>query len=98
MSFNSHYLSTVDPMSKTLGFSESLEKFISNDVFQSEISSRPNLSFSGLGPWAIIHGTAKLENIFISRISTLMVPFERSLSKLSEKPKIFDFRSTELNL
>ena len=86
MSFNSHNLSTVDPMSKTLGFSESLEKFVSNDVFQSKILSRPILSFSGLGPWAIIHGTA------------LLVPFERSLSKLSEKPKIFDFRSTELNL
>ena len=53
MSFNSHNLSTVDPMSKTLGFSESLEKFVSNDVFKSKISSRPNLSFSGLRPWAI---------------------------------------------
>ena len=58
VSFNSHNLSTVDPMSKIFGFSESLEKFVSNDVFQSKISSRPNLSFSGLGPWAIIHGTA----------------------------------------
>ena len=58
MSFNSHNLSTVDPMSKILGFSESLEKFVSNDVFQSKISSRPILSFFGLGPWAIIHGTA----------------------------------------
>ena len=49
----------------------------------------PNLSFFGLGPWAIIiHGIAKLANTFISPISTLMVPFERSLSKLSEKPKI----------
>ncbi len=41
VSFNSHNLSTVDPMSKMLGFSESLEKFLSNDVFQSKISSRP---------------------------------------------------------
>ena len=51
VSFNSHNLSTVDPMSKTLGFSESLEKFVSNDVFQSKILSRPNFPFSGLGPW-----------------------------------------------
>ncbi len=45
MSFNSHNLSTVDPMSKILGFSESLEKFVSNDVFQSKISLRPNCHF-----------------------------------------------------
>ena len=55
--------------------------------------------FFGLGPWAIIiHGTAKLTNAFISRISTLMVQFEKSLSKLSEKHNIFDFRSTEFKL
>ena len=28
----------------------------------------PNLSFFGLGPWAIIHGVAKLENSFIVQI------------------------------
>ncbi len=28
----------------------------------------PNLSFFGLGPWAIIHGVAKLADIFISQI------------------------------
>ena len=28
----------------------------------------PNLSFFGLGPWAIIHGIAKLANTFISQI------------------------------
>ena len=37
--FNSHNLSTVDPMSKMLGFS--VEKFLSNNVFQSKISLRP---------------------------------------------------------
>ncbi len=58
----------------------------------------PNLSFFSLGPWAIIHGIAKLANTFISRISTLVVPFERSPSKLSEKHKIFDFRSTEFKV
>ena len=31
--------STVDPMSKILGFSESLERDLSNDVFQSKILS-----------------------------------------------------------
>ncbi len=57
-----------------------------------------NLSFFGFGPWAIIHGTAKLENTFISRISILIIPFKRSLSKLSEKHNNFDFRSTEFKL
>ena len=38
VSFNSHNFSTVDPMSKFLGFSESLENYLSNDVFQSKIS------------------------------------------------------------
>ena len=57
--------------------------------FNPKFRCGPNLSFFGLGPWAIIHGTAKLENTFISRI--LMVPFERSLSKLSENHKNFDF-------
>ena len=33
--------STVDPMSKILLFSESLERDLSNDVFQSKISSGP---------------------------------------------------------
>ncbi len=28
----------------------------------------PNLAFFGLGPWAIIHGIAKLADIFISQI------------------------------
>ncbi len=31
--------STVDPMSNILGFSESLERDLSNDVFQSKILS-----------------------------------------------------------
>ncbi len=55
----------------------------------------PNLSFFGLGPWAIIHGIAKLADIFIS---TLMIPFERSLSKLSENHKNFDIGYTEFKL
>ncbi len=58
----------------------------------------PNLSFFGLGPWAIIHGITKVANTFIARISTLMVPLERFLSKLSEKPKILNFQSTEFKL
>ena len=66
--------------------------------FNSKFRPGPNLSFFGLGPWAIIHGMAKLANNFISRILTLMVPFERYLSKLSEKHNIFDFRSTEFKL
>ena len=48
----------------------------------------PNLSFFGLGPWAIIHGMAKLANTYIAQIRTLMTPFERSPSKLSENQKL----------
>ncbi len=55
----------------------------------------PNLSFFGLGPWAIIHGIAKLASTFIS---TLMTPFERSLSKLSENCKIVEIGCMELKL
>ncbi len=58
----------------------------------------PNLSFFGLGPWAIIHGIVKLANTFISQIRTLMVPFERSFSKLSENQKIVEIGSTEFKL
>ncbi len=47
-----------------------------------------NLTFFGLGPWAIIHGIAKLVNTFISQIRSLMTPFERSFSELSENQKI----------
>ena len=54
-----------------------------------------NLSFFGLGPWAIIHGTTKLANTFIS---SLMTSFERSLSKHSENHKIVDIGSTVLKL
>ena len=43
-----------------------------------------NLSFFGLGPWAIIHGIAKLANTFIVQIRILMMLFERCVSKLSE--------------
>ena len=57
-----------------------------------------NLSFFGLGPWAIIHGVAKLGNSFIAQIQTLMTPFERSLSKLSENQIKIAFRSTEFKL
>ena len=50
-----------------------------------------NLGFFGLGPWAIIHGIAKL-------VRTLMTPFERSLSKLSENHKIVEIGWTEFKL
>ncbi len=49
----------------------------------------PNLAFFAFGPWAIIHGIGpKLANSVISQIQTLLVPFERSPSKLSENQKI----------
>ncbi len=58
----------------------------------------PNLSFFGLGPWAIIHGIAISANTFISQIRFLMTPFELFFSKLSENPKKFDIGSTEFKL
>ncbi len=57
-----------------------------------------NLSFFGFGPWAIIHGPAKLANTFIAQIWSLMIPFETSLSKLSENHKIVEIGSTEFKL
>ena len=54
-----------------------------------------NLSFFGLGPWAIIHGLAELGNV---QIQSLMTPFERSLSKLSENQKIIEIEFTEFKL
>ena len=57
------------------------------------------MTFFGLGPWAIIiHGIAKLANTFISQIRSLMTPFERSFSELSENHKIFDIGYTEFKL
>ena len=82
-SFNSLNLSIVDLMWTFLWFSESLERNLSNDVLQS------NLSFFGLGPWAIIHDIAKLVNTFISQTWFLMTPFKlffRSFLKIP-KPK-----------
>ena len=57
-----------------------------------------NLSFFGLGPWAIIHGVIKLANTFIVQKYTLMTPFKRFFSKLSENHKIVEVRSTEFKL
>ena len=64
-SFNSHNFSTVDPMSIFFRFSESLEKYLSNDVLNLIFVWGHNLSFFALGPWAI---TAKLANAFIFQI------------------------------
>ncbi len=56
-----------------------------------KIDSDHNLSFFAFGPWAIIHGIwPKLTNFVISQICTLMIPFERSLPKLSENHKIIE--------
>ncbi len=57
-----------------------------------------NLSFFGLGPWAIIHGIAKLANTFIAQIRILMMLFERCVSKLSENYIIVEIGSTEFKL
>ena len=56
-------------------------------MFQSKISSEPKFDIfrpRTMGYVYIIHGIAKLANTFISLILTLMMPFERSFSKLSE--------------
>ncbi len=71
--------------------------FLKN-TFQMKFCWCPNLSFFDLGPWAIIHGTTKLANAFISQLSSLMTSFERSLSKHSENHKIVDIGSTVLKL
>ena len=55
-----------------------------------------NLSFSALDHGLfIIHGVAKSA---LSRILTLMTPFERFLSKLSENQKIIEIGSMEFKL
>ena len=54
-----------------------------------------NLTFFGLGPWAIyiIHGIGKLGKyfllLFVTFLQSLMTLFERSFSKLSENHNIF---------
>ena len=86
-------------MSKIFCYSESLERDLSNDVFQSKTSSEPKFNiFRPRTMGYIIHGIAKLANIFISQIRSLMTPFERSFSELSENHKIFDIGSTEFKL
>ncbi len=70
--------------SKILWISESLERYLSN--VNPRFHWDHNLSFFGLlGP-------------FISWIWTLMTPFERFLSKLSENQKIIEIGSTEFKL
>ncbi len=54
----------------------------------------PNWSFFGLAPWILDHGLAKLANI----LSTSMIPFESSISKLSEHHKIVEIGSMEFKL
>ncbi len=66
--------------------------------FNPQFCRGPNLSFFGLGPWAIIHGIAKLVNIFNSQIWTLITSFKRSPSKLSENHKFVDIGFTEFKL
>ncbi len=93
-SFNSHNFSTVDPMLKILGFSESLERDLSNGIIKFhiwEIKVFTNLAV----PWIIAHGLRpkinKLEPQWILDWNTL---FERSLSRLSENQKSFDIGLT----
>ena len=57
----------------------------------------PIFSFFALGPWAIIHGIAKLTHTFISQIRSLMTPFERYFSEHSENHNIFDIGLWQLN-
>ncbi len=60
--------------------------------FNPKFLGGPNLSFFGLGPWAIIHGIAKY--IYFSNMNFDMIPFERSFSER----KKFDIGSTEFKL
>ena len=66
--------------------------------FNQKFRPSPNLWFFGFGPWAIIYGTAKLANTFISQIWTLMIPSKRHFSKLLENPKMLTLDPTEFKL
>ncbi len=55
----------------------------------------PNLSI--FRPWTMGY-YSWLANTFISQIQFLMIPFERSLSKLSENQKIVEIGSMEFKL
>ncbi len=46
----------------------------------------------------IIHGWQILLSLKYSQIQLLMIPFERSLSKLSENQKIVEIGSTEFKI
>ena len=46
----------------------------------------------------LLYTNVTLSSHYRHTIVILMVPFERSLSQLSEKHKIFDFRPTEFKL
>ena len=85
MIFLTHHLK--EGLSLSFKKSESLERDLSNDVFQSKTSSEPKFDIfrpRTMGYIYIIHGIAKLANTFISQIRSLMTPFERSFSELSE--------------
>ncbi len=58
----------------------------------------PNLSFFGLGPWAIIHGIAKIANTFISQDELWWHHLKGLFLKLSENHKIVEIEPTEFKL
>ena len=67
--------------------------------FNPKIRRGHNLSFFGLGPWAIYYSWYRLiGNIFIVQIRILMMLFERCVSKLSENNIIVEIGSTEFKL
>ncbi len=60
VSFNSHNFSTGDPMSTFLGFSKAYKETVQIMCLNPNFRWCRNLSFFAFGPWAIVHGIAKL--------------------------------------
>ena len=91
--------STDHPMPKMFWFSESLETDLSINMFQyfnPTFCRGPNLSFFGLGPWAVIHGI----NCQIYKYSYLsnMIFNDAIWSLFSKLSENHDIGSTEFKL
>ena len=90
MTLDSHNFCSVYPILIKINFSESLEKSLQNDILNIEIAH-----FWQFHP-SIVHGfLPKMgQNITINFIT----PFKRTHFKLLKKQKIFEIRSSKLEL
>ncbi len=99
-SISSHNFSTVDPMSKLLWFSESLENYLLNDVFQSKISFCPfsaldhGLLFMVSPNWQIL---LSLEyQLWWYRLKGLFVSFQKNMKFLIFDPQNSSYGSWKI--